>query len=744
MRPVARTRLLALAIVSLVLTTALPARAFATPARPRGEIERAIATGLSGLDPAELRTGVLLDRVLPLAHVERFDGSLTAPALDLATFRQACDELTRSGAATSASAAWFEGAPDPHVIPLVVVDVAWERIAPDAFERGAMAWRDGRLVRGAGSAYNAGRSFLAGPLADRTWHGGDLAFTLDREHVVSDVPTPFARVEIDPGDGLGWRAIRFGGRVTSRYATTGPRTVRVRVTRADGRVVVSSATLLVAAVSVPAPDETLHVTAATPYLGVAGTGRGYVYRAVGHPKIVNPVIMIEGFDLDNSMGWDQLYTLLSQQGLLDTLHTRGFDAVVLDFTDATDHLQRNAGVVETLIGQVRDSLPAGHTIALVGASMGGLLGRYALADMETHGIPHRVRTFVSFDAPHAGADIPLGIQYWMQFFAGQSTSAATLLAELDRPAARQMLVYHLTSPPSAAAPDPLRATLLGDLAAVGGFPALPRTVAIANGSGSRVGQGFAPGDQLIRYEYGSLFVTLKGNVWALPQLTTKMVFDGRISIVLIQNTTQTVSVTNTQAFDSAPGGWRSSMTQMDTTTAPYGDIVALYPHHCFIPTVSALALDTSDLLYDIAGDSNLLAHTPFDAVYFPAEDQEHVAITAQNAAWFLDEIEAGLTGVGDAPVAPLALAMSPAAPNPSRGASRLRFVLPAAGAVELTVFDVSGRRVRTLIAGPRPAGAGEISWDGRDETGHPVRAGLYLARLRTGAGARTGRLVRLD
>jgi flagellar hook assembly protein FlgD len=74
----------------------------------------------------------------------------------------------------------------------------------------------------------------------------------------------------------------------------------------------------------------------------------------------------------------------------------------------------------------------------------------------------------------------------------------------------------------------------------------------------------------------------------------------------------------------------------------------------------------------------------------------------------------------------------------------LHFVLPAAGAVELTVFDVSGRRVRTLIAGPRPAGAGEISWDGRDETGHPVRAGLYLARLRTGAGARTGRLVRLD
>ena len=35
-------------------------------------------------------------------------------------------------------------------------------------------------------------------------------------------------------------------------------------------------------------------------------------------------------------------------------------------------------------------------------------------------------------APHAGADIPLGIQYWMGFFSGQSASAAQLLGRLDK------------------------------------------------------------------------------------------------------------------------------------------------------------------------------------------------------------------------------------------------------------------------------------------------------------------------
>ena len=60
-------------------------------------------------------------------------------------------------------------------------------------------------------------------------------------------------------------------------------------------------------------------------------------------------------------------------------------------------------------------------------------------------------------------------------------------------------------------------------------------------------------------------------------------------------------VNGTLPYDSAPGGWRASMAQLDTTQAPYGDIVALHNAHCFIPTVSALDLPTSDLFFDVAG-----------------------------------------------------------------------------------------------------------------------------------------------
>ncbi|MFB3910143.1 MAG: FlgD immunoglobulin-like domain containing protein [Candidatus Eisenbacteria bacterium] len=51
-----------------------------------------------------------------------------------------------------------------------------------------------------------------------------------------------------------------------------------------------------------------------------------------------------------------------------------------------------------------------------------------------------------------------------------------------------------------------------------------------------------------------------------------------------------------------------------------------------------------------------------------------------------------------------------------------------------TVFDVSGRRVRTLLDGPGNDGAREVLWDGRDDTGRRVAPGVYMARVTPVAG----------
>ncbi|HPF35300.1 MAG TPA: FlgD immunoglobulin-like domain containing protein [Candidatus Krumholzibacteria bacterium] len=80
-------------------------------------------------------------------------------------------------------------------------------------------------------------------------------------------------------------------------------------------------------------------------------------------------------------------------------------------------------------------------------------------------------------------------------------------------------------------------------------------------------------------------------------------------------------------------------------------------------------------------------------------------------------------------------------PNPSNGGTSLAFRLPAARAVTLTVHDVRGRRVRTLIDGALADGDHTAVWDGRTEAGADAPAGVYFLTLRTPESVQARRVV---
>jgi len=69
------------------------------------------------------------------------------------------------------------------------------------------------------------------------------------------------------------------------------------------------------------------------------------------------------------------------------------------------------------------------------------------------------------------------------------------------------------------------------------------------------------------------------------------------------------------------------------------------------------------------------------------------------------------------------------APNPFGDQSVLSFTMPAGGSARLSVYDVAGRLVRTLVDGACPAGPRAVEWDGRDASGKRVAAGVYFAKL---------------
>jgi VCBS repeat-containing protein len=83
-----------------------------------------------------------------------------------------------------------------------------------------------------------------------------------------------------------------------------------------------------------------------------------------------------------------------------------------------------------------------------------------------------------------------------------------------------------------------------------------------------------------------------------------------------------------------------------------------------------------------------------------------------------------------------------AGPNPSNGRTSLRFSTPAQGDVQLVIYDVRGRLVRSLTNGTRGVGTHIVDWDGRDRDGRNVPAGTYFGLLRVDIDGKSDTQVR--
>ena len=83
-------------------------------------------------------------------------------------------------------------------------------------------------------------------------------------------------------------------------------------------------------------------------------------------------------------------------------------------------------------------------------------------------------------------------------------------------------------------------------------------------------------------------------------------------------------------------------------------------------------------------------------------------------------------------------------PNPFHDRTSLRLDLTAPGTLEVDIFDVAGRQVRRLASGLRAAGIHTVTWDGRDDAGRRVAAGVYQCRIRTQDREAARTLIRMD
>lgn len=420
------------------------------------------------------------------------------------------------------------------------------------------------------------------------------------------------------------------------------------------------------------------------------------YASISNLK--RPIIIVDGFDPGDTRGISDIYekrlsygNISNPNNLGEELRDLGYDVVILNFPrhevariniplvgsvpifqdHGSDYIERNAMTLVKLIQQTNAQLQANGSneqLIIVGPSMGGLISRYALAYMEKNNIPHNTRLWVSFDSPHNGATIPMGVQMFLHHNATIQNSADaqnTLQNKLNTPAAKQMLLQHYSgyngdiNNPSILFRSLFHNNLTNNgLYLSEGFPTRSIRLSLVNGSKSGLLQGNS--GQLACYFWIGVNIFNIGEIRPFESKiftsgsygNTTLAFHQKINAPFNiggNNATYnyySTSPNNTIGFDIAPGGhydaFRSTYDEFPGSIGSDSVHKEIYlPTHCFIPTKSALAYKGSNQdLAEVLNNRNLTCtgEIPFDDYYAPDTNEEHVELNSANVAWLLGHL----------------------------------------------------------------------------------------------------------
>ena len=365
-------------------------------------------------------------------------------------------------------------------------------------------------------------------------------------------------IQFDAADGLGYRTIQYNTPVNLNYADTGWKRWIFRITLTNSQQLYShtkvhfSNTSNVAgsggAAARGVADRRRTITATEAFNGVFGVADIVIsYRTsnTNDQVLRRPLIVAEGFDPgwitspEEPEGENTFISFirsvrLSNSATLQNLisdNPSQYDLVYVNWRNGTDFLQRNEFVLEAVIRWVNaNKQPLGGVMqpnVVLGSSMGGVIARMALGRMDRGGgqngaggfAAHQTNLYVSLDAPHQGANVPLGYQAaarhatrmyintgpaaltveFIQFLRNGPSPLLNLLLA-DQPASKQILTNRIDLFYNSA--NSTNQQFLQDLKTQWAFPVNIRNVAISNGSECAIDQEFGAGSSLL-YHYRS-------------------------------------------------------------------------------------------------------------------------------------------------------------------------------------------------------------------------------------------------
>ncbi|MFD2543453.1 T9SS type A sorting domain-containing protein [Lacinutrix gracilariae] len=561
---------------------------------------------------------------------------------------------------------------------------------------------------------------IAAPLRKKT-KGLQTTFRLNSSNIFNTTNNSITKITVDFNDGEGFRTIPLDQNITVLYEEEGKKTIRFNLTLDSGELVSRTSTIEIKYANQDLSnlynrEVATFTSSITPNLSAYGESTSY--PGVGEYEIFlsndnildKPIFLVDGFDPGDGRDITGLQELLDfdDNGTTSNLETlvkeEGFDVVYLNFPVYTraadnqvidggsDFIERNAMLLVELINLINMQKVGTAQNVVIGPSMGGLISRYALNYMENANMNHETRLWISFDAPHHGANVPIGFQHQFNFLAfglddfwvlgDQNVEELQPIIDgmLTSPAARQMLTDqfepHITNSdgvtfnnslatPRAHAFKNIFYTNLNNLT-TSGYPELTRNVSIINGSGNNSrypdntnnSNDLLPGSKILDADIdvmtgAELKVDTRFTPYAGTQVqTSKVHLDFSWWFPLAndrENNANSTAFTYSNGIDAASGGLFDilKLTEELATDGLVGDFLGSLntDHFNFIPSVSAMAFEITNNEINwfhtpsgITTSRATTSTTPFDAWYMPTVNEPHVTLTQGNVAFALYEI----------------------------------------------------------------------------------------------------------
>ncbi|MFI7321672.1 esterase/lipase family protein [Streptomyces venezuelae] len=368
-------------------------------------------------------------------------------------------------------------------------------------------------------------------------------------------------------------------------------------------------------------------------------GTAWVYLADAKKGLTRPVIIGDGFNSGPSelnFSWEILergpYPFLSE------LRNRGRDVILLGFDERSASILDNAEVVRAAILEAIARRTGDHPLTVGGFSMGGLVTRYALAKMEHEGgqaNDHQTALYFSYDSPHRGAWIPIALQAFAHYI--RSLNAA-FSNQMNSPAARQLLWQHISEWGDTPETDKERGTFLAELERVGGWPSRPRKIGVANGVRIGESNGIRPGEQAF---HGKGLAITGTRLYTQSAGEDELV--AQLRVVTLRR--PHVNTSGLPEIDGAPGGTLEGFGILADELNKIPALIGLRSEadireHCFVPTVSAIALrdiDTHEKLYEPV-TAAAETESELDEFLCASRNEPHTLVTEELCGWILERL----------------------------------------------------------------------------------------------------------